>query len=321
MADSRINFPVRSYNSLELSQNSTTLIKKSSNIKLLEEIEYYKTLPASLQIYFARFISSIKWDDFFELELEYYCYPSLGEVLLRGGKKPDFWQKVFLFYKNYIEDYKKFKTKGNCEDIHRMLVEKTETEYQAYVQESNFPADFTLNNKKLKGFQAIWPRIKEYIIQNFTAGDFYFYHGDLSFANTLAGEHPGTGDIVLKFVDPRGSFGHTKFLGPAEYDLAKLRHSVYGGYEYLINDRFSLSYEENDYSLILWNYHSRTARECFDDAFKDYDLEKIKLIEGLLFVSMAARHAPNKDRQLAMILTGLEILNGFYERLGQDASD
>ncbi len=312
-----MNFPVRSYNSLELGRNGTTIIKKSSNIKLSEEIDYYKNLPTDLQIYFARFVTAIKWDDFYELEVEYYAYPSLGDVMLKGGKSHDFWRKVFTCYKNYIEAYKKLRTTGNRQDIHRMFIEKTEKEYQAYAPRPSFLSDFTLNAKKLRGFDVIWPKIKEYILQNFQAGDFYFYHGDLCFSNTLVGEHPTTGDVMLKFIDPRGSFGQTKFLGPDEYDLAKLSHSIYGGYEYLINDRFTLdSYSETEYSLITWNYNTRIIKECFEEVFKDYNLQKIKLIEGLLFISMAARHSPNQDRQLAMILTGLEILNRFYENCG-----
>ena len=46
-----------------------------------------------------------------------------------------------------------------------------------------------------------------------------------------------------------------------------------------------------------------------------FDYNKIKLIEGLIFVGMCARHYDNLNRQKAMLMTGLNILNDVYENL------
>jgi hypothetical protein len=40
-----------------------------------------------------------------------------------------------------------------------------------------------------------------------------------------------------------------------------------------------------------------------------YDIKQIKLIEGLLFLSMIPLHADNKKRQIVMYCKAIELLN------------
>ena len=46
-----------------------------------------------------------------------------------------------------------------------------------------------------------------------------------------------------------------------------------------------------------------------------FDKNKIKILEGCIFVGMCARHYDSLNRQKAMFLTGLEILNEVYEKI------
>ncbi|NBV28004.1 hypothetical protein EBS02_03150, partial [bacterium] len=46
-----------------------------------------------------------------------------------------------------------------------------------------------------------------------------------------------------------------------------------------------------------------------------FDYQKIKLIEGCIFVGMCARHYDSLERQKAMFITGLNILNEIYETI------
>jgi len=49
-------------------------------------------------------------------------------------------------------------------------------------------------------------------------------HGDLNGSNVMY--NPSTGDV--KFIDPRGYFGHTKIFGPEDYDFAKILYFISG---------------------------------------------------------------------------------------------
>lgn len=314
-----MSFVTRYYNRLSVSENNLSIIKTSEDPKLVDEIFYYLRLPRGLQIYFARMIASYKEEAFSQLELEYYAYPNLGEIMIKGEKGISFWRKVFSLYHSYIDLYRTFPEKCSKDDNRLMLIDKTEVEYNKLIEYDPFSGLHTqsikFNGKILKPFPLIWGKIKAILDKLLEEDAFYPIHGDLNFSNTLAGEHPISGDVVLKFIDPRGKYGNSQ-NGSLYYDLAKLYHSVNGGYEFLINDRYNLSYFDGEYSLVLYNYRNVDLVHLFNEEFYTYDLNKVKLIEGLLYVSMCHRHRDNPNRQLAMFLTGLNILNDIYNELG-----
>lgn len=117
----------------------------------------------------------------------------------------------------------------------------------------------------------------------------------------------------VKFIDPRGNFGKEIVYGDIKYDLAKLRHSFNGKYEFIISDLFKLT-EINSEKFILKiysdNYHE-LIKNKFDDLLKKYkyDLNTIKLIEALLFISMIPLHDGKINRQKVMYLKSILLLN------------
>ena len=148
--------------------------------------------------------------------------------------------------------------------------------------------------------------------------NFYFIHGDLCFSNILYGENSITNDLILKMIDPRGVFGKTKYYGDFYYDLAKISHSCNGGYEYLIYDKFNIKTDRNIFNLSYENEDSKIEiNNIFLEKVKEnsFNFQKIKVIEGCIFIGMCARHYDSLDRQKAMFIKGLEILNNIYETL------
>ena len=47
----------------------------------------------------------------------------------------------------------------------------------------------------------------------------------------------------------------------------------------------------------------------------NFDYQKIKLIEGCIFIGMCARHYDSLERQKAMFISGLKLLNEIYETI------
>ena len=79
---------------------------------------------------------------------------------------------------------------------------------------------------------------KKKILKNYLNNKISFIHGDFCFSNILfknIGEKTS-----VKLIDPRGSFGKFLNMGDMYYDLAKLRHSLNGAYEYIIYDKFKI---------------------------------------------------------------------------------
>lgn len=309
-----MKFVSRAYNNFELNQKTkSSVIKTSEEERLLGEIEYYNNLPKELSIFFPRVIDFNKSKPY-SIELEYYGYRSLNCI----SHSIDFQEEIMEFIFNYIDCYKKHCIPGNTQDIHSMLVDKTYDEYKKLLNIDFFNnikhKNIVLNSKNLLPFETIWDKIKT--LCEYKVDDFYFIHGDLCFSNILYGNNPHTNDIILKFIDPRGVYGNTKFYGDVYYDLAKISHSCSGGYEFFINDMFEIVEKNNQYNLVYY-----TKDDKFNEIFKryvmerGYDYKRIKLIEGLIFIGMCARHYDSFKRQKAMYFTGLKILNEIYECL------
>ena len=101
--------------------------------------------------------------------------------------------------------------------------------------------------------------------------------------------------------------------GDIKYDLAKLRHSFSGHYDFIVSDLFKIEEPAEGqyfYSVYTEDYHEQIAK-YFDEALskKGYNLWEIKFIESLLFLSMLSLHTNNPARQKAMYVTGVRLLN------------
>jgi len=113
----------------------------------------------------------------------------------------------------------------------------------------------------------------------------------------------------------RGSFGVKSIFGDPIYDLAKLFHSVNGGYEYIINDMFVVEKIDNcSYNIkLLLTINKLLSYNSFISIFKIKDLSLIKLVEGLIYIGMCARHYDSTKRQLILYLNGIRSLNEAIE--------
>tara|TARA_B100000929_G_C15177208_1_gene307400 strand:+ start:28 stop:474 length:447 start_codon:yes stop_codon:yes gene_type:complete len=140
----------------------------------------------------------------------------------------------------------------------------------------------------------------------FNENDNCLIHGDLCFSNILYSFN----NNQYKLIDPRGKWGTTIF-GDIKYDVAKLRHSIIGGYDSIDNGLFSIKYEESTINLTIYRplIYTTISRKVDEWISEKWDLNKIKLIEGLLFISMLPLHQDNFKKQLAFYSIGIQRLN------------
>ena len=161
-----------------------------------------------------------------------------------------------------------------------------------------FDQDFIfINNKKLKNWNLMKNKIEEKIDVMYNENDNCLIHGDLYFANILYNSEKN----MFKLIDPRGIWCNT-IGGDIKYDLAKIRHSIVGGFDTITNGLYSAIYDEMD-GIITDVYKPKNyddVCEKLDLRIKErWDLDKIKIIEGLLFISMLPLHKDHFERQLA----------------------
>jgi hypothetical protein len=115
-------------------------------------------------------------------------------------------------------------------------------------------------------------------------------------------------------IDPRGSFGAAGIFGDTRYDLAKLYHSVYGLYDFIINDLFRVSVKGTDVTLdIRTSPRHKEICERFESVFfPHFNREEVLLVTAMLFASMPALHYDAPQRQTAMYIRTLQLLDEVF---------
>ena len=118
---------------------------------------------------------------------------------------------------------------------------------------------------------------------------------------------------IFKFIDPRGRFKTQTIYGDPRYDIAKLRHSIVGLYDFIVAGLYKLSSIGNDsYDFYVSTPLVTEKLEPFFDELAveyGYDRYDIKLIEALLFLTMIPLHSDDINRQKAFYLTAIKKIN------------
>ena len=320
-----MSYVARAYNEFFPNDLESCITKVSKTQRLLDEINYYKSIPDDLKLFFPRLVSgtTVKYSnstDDHMLKLELYKYNNVAHYLLNGDFDEILWTNIFdsLFY--VIERFKGYNSYANSnaqsEDSIAMYIEKTENEFKALKDNPLFNdlctyEKLTINQQEYDNFSEVWKKLKPYILDKMcNRTSFNVIHGDCCFSNILCGFMEDK-KPVLKFIDPRGGFGRKGIYGDSYYDLAKIAHSCEGGYEYFIYDKFKYEEHLGTISMSFDNDNNQKAQAIFEKnvADKQLDMLQIRILEGTIFIGMCARHYDSPLRQSAMYATGVKILN------------
>ena len=304
----------RSFNTLQIDELRGTITKRSEHgAKFLNEINYYRLMPRDLATFFPRLVDfSLAPKDLF-LTLEYYGYPTLSEVWVFEEFESAYWESVFQTLGKIFTCFESYSAELSPKAAFDFYWNKTldrlktfATQHRDFAQLTQ-ATEITLNDKRLAGWPKIQNRIEALVKKLSAKPRGQIIHGDLCFTNILYDPV----SRLFKFIDPRGSFGESGIYGDGRYDIAKLLHSLDGGYDFFIHDMFRL---ERDGGKIKLTQFFPATRGAVLQAFKKifgahYDFDEVRTLEGLLFLSMCPLHKDFPARQVAMFATGLRILN------------
>jgi dTDP-glucose pyrophosphorylase len=307
----------RAFNELAIDPVFGTITKRSKNVsKFIDEINYLRLLPADLAVLFPRIVAhSTSWESPF-VTLEYYGYPTLSEMWVYENIDPAIWRGVFHHLHSVIHDgFARHQRPLEPAAVRNMLLDKTSTRLAAIAPSSPLyvfahgEQNVWVNDVSVPSLRKQWPRLERAIDDLASRAKGTIIHGDLCLSNILYDLR----SRVIKLLDPRGSFGDSGIYGDPRYDLAKLHHSVIGGYDLLVNDLFDVSVQAAVLHLTLRQRHNhRAIAEQFDAVFFAKGDERLRtditLISGLLFASMIPLHADMPRRQLAMMARSLQLL-------------
>ena len=311
----------RKFNELDVDSKKNVITKRSSDTeKLRPEIEWYEKMPQDLKPYTPRIYSSSFNASGSMIKMDYTGYPSLGELLLFGSHEGHIWNTIYsnIFQMlDEFESYTKELESGRArENLEEMYLEKTKRRMKKVKNSGGFEEFFEKDEIEIKGERY---KSADYIYRNlerilekrdiYSQSRFFALHGDLNFSNILYDVRSGS----IKLIDPRGEFGEFAVYGDMRYDLAKMRHSVSGKYDFVINDMFSIEVDKKvEYEIFETNLH-REREEKFNQILKmEYGKEiyrDVKTIESLLFLSMVPLHSDYPERQRYMLSRGIELFN------------
>ena len=311
LAAKQFMLKARYFNSLHLDNSSKIVTKTSENtVKLVNEINWYKNIPDEI-VELTPKIVDLKISNSPFLKLEYIGLPTLAEIWLYSEFSNDFWFKILEKLFEVIEKFNKYSENVTMQEYNSIYFEKTIDRVNELINSNGlfkkiFDKEFILiNGKKFRNWNLIKDQLK--INELFNEKDNCLIHGDLCFSNILYDSKNNN----FKLIDPRGKWGHNMY-GDIKYDVAKIRHSLVGGFDTITNGLYSATYTEMD--GIFVDVYKPKNYECvcekLDFRIKErWNLNEIKIIEGLLFVSMLPLHKDNFERQLALYSIGIQRLN------------
>lgn len=304
----------RYFNALDINSVLGTITKVSSHSdKLRDELDWYLALPDELKVLTPRIVSNHDENGQLRIVQEYYGYPTLAELYVYGELHPDTWASILRRVLAIHGEFIKRKGALDAKHVEAVYAEKTFERVQTLATDEIWRAlldadEIVFNGKRLRSWKMLQTDVKQMSARLAQNAHITMVHGDYCFSNILY----DISNQIVRLIDPRGSFGAKGVYGDARYDIAKLRHSICEGYDYIVADMFDLQEANDGYEARV--YHNglpQVLGVMFDQSIEcmGYALDEIRFIEGLLFISMLPLHADQPRRQKMMFLTGLSLLN------------
>lgn len=312
-------FNSREFNSLYVDAIKGTITKISNKKEKLEDENYwYNNFPKEIQALVPRVFSYEQNINNASLTMELYGYQALSELFILGNMTLEEWKLILnrLFEThNLLKSYTGIVCVDELRELYcaktknRMDLLKQQSTYWQYLMSYEYIIINDVQYRNIRFFEdIIFQKIEDLL----NSSEFCVMHGDFCLSNILF----DTTNFVCKLIDPRGRLKSQTIYGDARYDIAKLRHSIVGKYDYVVHGLYDLQESDNNftYSEAFADYQEKLS-VYFDKLVLDngFNLDEIKFIEALLFLSMIPLHKDSFDRQKAFYLKAVMKFNEIFE--------
>lgn len=314
----------RSFNAVKVQGN--VLSKFSSDTrKIRAEANWFSTLPAELELHCPRFMGETSVDGRAGYSLEYMHLPTLSDLFTLSRLPSRSWSRMFNSVADYLRKCQELRPESSMPEAQASFADRFYTDLvqvKSYKRLNDFITGrgfdqlqkFTVNGVKFPDLMTV---LEQSLLEIPTtqAVDISRWHGDLFFGNMLY-------DIRSERViclDPRGLVGADHAIyGDIRYDLAKLAHSVYGKYDLIIGNRYSLrrTAGTNIDFIIDEIQDQQEIEDLFElKVLNTFSMSKRQSLAfcSVLFLSMLSLHSDDVTRQDALLATALQC----YEKWNQ----
>ena len=311
-----ILFHARSFNTVSLNSDRSSLRKLSEQSKILREFIHLTNIPEEFTFLFPRVRSLIGSQGY---EIEYWPLKTLAEYYVFWNQDYLTWSKILSKLLKLIDRFSSYKIaivdlENDLPDIYLKILDERISQYSQECLTILKYEFISINGIKLKGFESFSQTLRQDLKRIGHSIKPSFFHGDLCLSNILY--CPET--EIIKLIDPKGSFfPENSNCGDFRYDLAKLYHSVIGNYDYFNWSMFSLSHVENNFLVDIFKQDNS---EAVEDKFRQLLLEyfsleiyrDVEILAAMLFLTMIPFHSDSNERQKCFLLQSISMLNHIY---------
>lgn len=298
----------RYFNKLKIDRKK--IIKESTNTeKIIREFSFLNSVPKEVQKYFIR-VDALKIEgDKALYSMEKINGIDLSLKYINKGFSNYSMQNIFDELTIYFQLIKKYKGSPNHE-AYSFIALKNNKRFAELESWSGFIKldAFIKNHTSFEGIKSLFDKSNELLKKNrlkLNQSQALISHGDLCFANILMDE----GECGLVFIDPRGGDNGASFRSPY-YDLAKLCHSLLGGYDHIINNISEIQFNESMNVSLVFDQELDEFKEIFKSFVKNlgYEYNLVRVVEISLFLSMLPLHVDSYKKVNMLALRASELI-------------
>ena len=312
-------FNSRKFNSLYAEDGIVYKYGQNKN-KISFEKSWFANLPNDLKVYSCRLINYSQDDaSSYFYSLEYEFLPSLQELVVFGDLAENTWRKILASLSLCVEKFVEHKLEAKSPDFFKFIGHK-KTQKRLSLVGSNLgitlEQHFFVNGEKMPSIRQMADSLLG-VIDKIDKPALTIIHGDLCFSNILYDQR----SEKIKLLDPRGTIDDAtaSMYGDFRYDMAKISHSVFGEYDMIVTDRYSLSYTNLGSLKIEFRTFENNSLKFLKEFLKTKSINGVKFddyfvmaIVNLLFLTMIPLHSESKNRQMGFLATSAIIFKKYF---------
>lgn len=302
-------FDARSFNAIE-SDDSTIVKRSRDKDKMRREHAVYGLLPAELKPWFLPSLGLVDEGETASYSLERLYVPDLAIQWIHGSFDCHSFAALLGRLRRYVQqrpvqpgDPAATRALGPGKVTERLARLRQDPRFAPVAAILGACGGHDLDLDRLAARHAtLWDRLRPGPCREALS------HGDLCFSNILYDRR----SRLMKFIDPRGADRVQELYLDEYYDLAKLSHSVLGGYDFVNHDLVEVHLGRDLGLELRWPLQPDPALGAAfraEIAALGYDMRVVRLVEAGLFLSMTPLHLDVPKKVLAFLFIGNGILD------------
>ncbi|MBB5192460.1 hypothetical protein HNQ50_003201 [Silvimonas terrae] len=306
------NFDVRHFNAIE-NQNFTIVKRSTDKKKLKREYDFYSWLPAEVQTFFVQPFDFQESADSASYRMERFFLPDMAIQWVHGAFSEAEFERLLdrLFHYINIRPRKPVARDAALAEMDRLYADKLSARIEQLEALPEYADLLPFVNRAVGDLGAVvkrYQRIYQKHRAKFPANYLAIGHGDLCFSNMLYSK----ATQILRFIDPRGASTPDEMYFDPYYDVAKLSHSILGGYDFINSGRFDIQLDADLKMELQTDEGDRKwARKIFERKLRDHGFDPllVRICEASLFISMLPLHIDIPKKVLGLLINADMILN------------